>query len=225
VTKLAVAVAFLALNFYTYHFLATQAVTPPRTPFSEFPLEPGDGWVCPQREGMEQQVLDNLGVTDFLLCNFGNPERHELVNVYVGYHQSQVREEGGGSGENSIHPPAHCLPGSGWDIIHHETVPLDLPGLPQHPATAKRLVVARGESRALVYYWYQSRGRVISEDWRKVVYVGLDRALRGRTDGSLVRFTVPFRKNGIDRAERSFRSLASQIVARLPAYVPGRDAE
>ena len=58
----------------------------------------------------------------------------------------QVREEGGGSAENSIHPPAHCLPGSGWDLIHVETVELDLPGLPQNPAFVKRLLIAKGDA-------------------------------------------------------------------------------
>ena len=32
-TKLAVAIVFLMLNFYTYHYLASDAVIPPRTSF------------------------------------------------------------------------------------------------------------------------------------------------------------------------------------------------
>jgi EpsI family protein len=221
-TKLAAALAFLALNIYTYHFLATQAVIPPREPFAQFPRELGGGWKCPGLAGMEEKVRENLGVTDFLLCDFLNEERREIANVYVGYHASQVREEGGGSGENAIHPPAHCLPGSGWDFLSSESVPIDFPGLPQSPATAKRMVIAKGDERALVYYWYQSQGRVISEDWQKILYVGLDRAMRGRTDGSLVRFTIPIARGqgGEQRAEESFRSLAREVVAQLPDYVP-----
>jgi EpsI family protein len=221
-TKLAAALAFLALNFYTYHFLATQAVIPPRELFSRFPLELGEAWKCRGLTGMEENVRENLGVTDFLLCDFLNEERREIANVYVGYHASQVREEGGGAGENSIHPPAHCLPGSGWDFLSSATVPIDFPGLPQTPATAKRMVIAKGEERALVYYWYQSQGRVISEDWQKILYVGFDRATRGRTDGALVRFTIPIARGqgGEERAEESFRSLARQVVAKLPDYVP-----
>jgi EpsI family protein len=221
-TKLAAALAFLALNFYTYHFLATKAVIPPRESFAQFPLELGGGWRCPQLAGMEERVRANLGVTDFLLCDFQNEELREIANVYVGYHGSQVREEGGGAGENSIHPPAHCLPGSGWDFLSSKTVPIDFPGLPQTPATAKRMVIAKGDERALVYYWYQSQGRVVSEDWQKILYVGLDRATRGRTDGSLVRFTVPIARgqDGEARAEAAFRSLAREIVTRLPEYVP-----
>ena len=50
--------------------------------------------------------------------------------------------------------------------------------------------------------------------------VGWDRATKHRTDGSLVRFTVPLVPNHEDRAEATFRSLAPLVVERLPHYVP-----
>jgi EpsI family protein len=220
-TKLAVALIFLGLNFYTYYFLANEAIVPPRTLFAEFPLEPGDGWACLDPETIEEDVQENLGVTDYLLCNFKNQQRDEIVNVYVGYHESQVREEGGGSYESSIHPPAHCLPGSGWDIVQSSSIPLGFEG-PHREDKIRRLLIAKGSARQLVYYWYHSRGRLVAEDWQKVVYVGLDRALEGRTDGSLVRFSIPVseRRGGVDKAEATFQSLAPLIVSRLPAYVP-----
>ena len=216
-TRLAAALTFLLLNFYTYHYLAREAVIPPRASFSGFPLEL-DGWSCPERGSVSQEIWRQLGATDMLICDYRRPG--ELVSVYVGYHASQVREQGGGSGENSIHPPAHCLPGSGWDIIDNRTVPLDFEPLRSRQATAKRLVVARGEARQLVYYWYQSRGRVISQDWQKILYVGWDRATRGRTDGSLVRFTIPIVRGDEERAEQAFREFAPRVLALLDAYVP-----
>jgi len=222
--KLAVAVVFLLLNLYIYHEFATEAVIPPRQGFDRFPLQGGD-WVCARPARMEPEVEKNLGVTDYHLCEWqrmGGDATDGLpfVGVYIGYHATQVREEGGGSGENSIHPPAHCLPGSGWDIVRLETVEVDLPGLPQNPTRVRRLQIAKGNARQLVYYWYQQGGRVIAEDWRKIVYVGLDRALRGRTDGALVRFTVPILDGDEAAAEAAFRALAPHVVAPLAAYVP-----
>jgi EpsI family protein len=219
VTKLAVAIAFLALNYYTYHYLARQAVIPPRTSFETFPLSVGE-WKCDGKQFMTDDILKNLGATDYVICDYKRAG-HGVVSLYVGYHATQIREEGGGSGENSIHPPAHCLPGSGWDIIDSRNVRLDIPGLPRKGgAEVKRLVIARGEDRQLVYYWYQSQGRVIAEDWQKILYVGYDRATRGRTDGSLVRFTVPIRRNDDGHADRAFEDLARQIVPLLHSYVP-----
>ena len=52
------------------------------------------------------------------------------------------------------------------------------------------------------------------------VYVGLDRAFQGRTDGSLVRFTVPIVGDDEDAAEMAFQDLAPRILALLPDYVP-----
>jgi EpsI family protein len=219
VTKLAVALVFLALNFYAYHFMATAAVIPQRRHFEAFPREFGE-WKCADPVRMDKDVKENLGVTDYLLCDFMREDPSGRVGVYLGYHERQIREEGGGSAENSIHPPAHCLPGSGWDLIRIETVELDLPGLPQSPARVKRLLIAKGEARQLVYYWYQQQGRVIAEDWQKIVWVGLDRALHSRTDGTLVRFTIPIRRDGEAGADAKFRDLAPRIVAQFPGFLP-----
>lgn len=222
-TKLVAAAAFLALNAYVYHFLATQAVIPSRERFDTFPRQIGESWSCVGEPEISDDVKRNLGVTDYLFCNFVSPEYRIPVGVYVGYHQTQVREEGGGAGENSIHPPAHCLPGSGWDVIQNDKVSIGFAGLPEPDAQVRRLVIARNEDRALVYYWYQSRNRVISDDWKKILFLGWDRATRGRTDGSLVRFTIPIfdeRDGGEERSEAMFRSLAPLVVSRLPEYVP-----
>jgi len=217
--KFAVALLFISINFYTYNYMASEAVYPPRESFDTFPLEFGE-WTCSERQEMPPGVENNLGVTDYLICNFVRPETHDMVGVYFGYHESQVREEGGGAGENSIHPPAHCLPGSGWDIIDNQTVTVNIPGLPQSPATVKRMIIAKGELRQLVFYWYQSRGRVISEDWKKILYVGLDRALRSRTDGSLTRFTIRIIQKDEARAEAAFFDLAPLILANASRYIP-----
>lgn len=217
--KLAVALLFLGLNFYIYHYLATDEVFPPRASFSQFPLELGD-WRCRSRERMEARVEATLRVTDYLECTYFRGAASLPVAVYVGYNKSQVRKEGGGN-ESMIHPPAHCLPGSGWDIIAASKVALDLPGLPGAPAEINRLVIAKGEQRQLVYYWYQERGRVIARDWMKIIDLFWSRATRHRTDGALVRVTVPILGNDEKPADAAFHDLASRFVPLLPAYIPG----
>ena len=217
--KYAAALLFISINFYTYNYMASEAVFPPREHFESFPTQFG-AWTCAKQQEMTPEVERNLGVTDYLICNYVRHEQGDMVGVYVGYHESQVRDEGGGAGENSIHPPAHCLPGSGWDIIDSRTVPLDMEGLPGRPQDVNRLIIAKGEARQLVYYWYQSRGRVIAQDPMKILYVFLDRATSGRTDGSLVRFTIPIRRDNEEQADAAFRELASELLPWLPAYVP-----
>jgi EpsI family protein len=217
--KILAAAIFLAINFYTYYYLGSGEVIPPRVSLERFPLWVGE-WKCPQRESMGAAVERNLGVTDYVLCNFIRVYSFQSVGVYVGYHEMQVRREGGGSGENMIHPPAHCLPGSGWDIIASRRVPLDISGLPGAPAEVNRLIIAKGNARQLVFYWYQERGKVIAQDWKKIILLFWDRATTHRSDGSLVRFTVPVIHGDEETAEAAFRDLAVRLVPLLPTYVP-----
>ena len=217
-SKVIVAVAFLGLNFYIYHYMARSFVIPPRdSSFASFPLKIDD-WRCAKNEPLDPAIKENLGATDTLICNYFRDGSQ--IGLYVGYHATQIREEGGGSGENSIHPPAHCLPGSGWDIIDSRTVPLTFEGVADPNARAKRLIIAKGEERQLVYYWYQMQGRYLADDWKKILYVGYDRATTGRTDGALVRFTVPIGHQRGDSVEQDLLAFAARVVPLLPRYVP-----
>jgi EpsI family protein len=221
-TKVAAAVLFLMLNAYVYHFFASEEVIPPRRTLDEFPLELGD-WRCERPEQIAPGIIGNLGVTDYLACTFVRKEPFGRVSVYVGYHSSQIRKSGGGSHGVSIHPPKHCLPGSGWNILETRLAQLDLPGFSEDEARVNRLIIAHGSRRQIVYYWYHSRGRIIAEDWRKIVMLFWDRARLQRTDGSLVRFTVPLARGNerdVDLADEAFSDLASQILPRLAAYIP-----
>ena len=81
-------------------------------------------------------------------------------------------------------------------------------------------MIAKGNQRALVYFWYHSRGRVIAQSHHKILYMFLDRAREGRTDGSLVRFTVPIEHGDEQAAEAVFQEFASTITPLLDDYVP-----
>ena len=217
--RIALALAFVALNFYIYYHLGTDEIIPEREAFAEFPLEI-DEWSCSEPEVMDSEVLENLGATDYLICNYWGPDVKSMANVYVGYHETQVRDEGGGAGENSIHPPEHCLPGSGWSVIDSQIVPIEFEGLPNGSGEAKRFVIAKGGLRQLVYFWYQSRGRAIARNHEVILYRFLDRALKSRTDGSLVRITVPIEQENESEAEEKLRQFAERFVPHLPSYVP-----
>lgn len=218
-TKFVVAAAFIALNFYVYNGLGSAAEVPERRSFAEFPAQFGD-WTCAGRQEMDDEVLEALGATDYLICSYVRTETEQRVDVYIGYHATQVREEGGGASENSIHPPEHCLPGSGWDVIDAQVVPLNIPGVEGLPGEAKRFVIARGSARKLVYFWYQSRGRVIARSHEVILYRFWDRATLGRTDGSLVRLTIPLSSRDDGGAEESFNDFARDFGPLLADYLP-----
>ena len=163
-----------------------------------------------------------LRATDTFVCTFQRSPHQPgaAVGAFVSYYAKQVREGAGGNPESAIHLPKHCLPGSGWDVIETGTTELDLPGLPQTPASVNRFVIAKGNQRQLIYYWYQSRGRVVARDYMKMLYLFWDRTTKSRTDGSLVRFTVSLHRSDDGTAEANLREVASEVVSLLPRYVP-----
>ena len=222
--KLAVALAFLGLNLYIFQFLASEEVIPERELFASFPLSVGD-WRCQRPEQMDAKSLRILGASDTLLCSYFEVGSGESVSLYVGYHESQVRR-GGGGGETVIHPPEHCLPGAGWAIIDSVRSPISFAGLPggtgirDGRSLAKRFVIARGDARQLVYFWYQGQGRVITANEDVILFRFWNRATRRRTDGSLVRFTTPIIRGDVEAAEARFERFASVLVPLLPPYVP-----
>ena len=48
----------------------------------------------------------------------------------------------------------------------------------------------------------------------------IDRALRGRTDGSLIRFTTPIDRGDEEQAEARVKDFAAGILPLLPPYIP-----
>ncbi len=68
-------------------------------------------------------------------------------------------------------------------------------------------------------YWYQGRGRqVASEYWGKV-YTVIDSVRLRRSDGAMVRVTVPLGESE-DAALKTALDLSARTVAALPEFVP-----
>lgn len=213
IAKIAAAVCLLLMNFYAYHYFANEDIVPPRALFEAFPDEFGD-WRCDRRETMDDEIVQNLGVTDYIICNYHDEAESDNVGLYIGYHQKQQRSDSGKT--TLIHPPEHCLPGSGWDIIESTIIDVDY-GI---PGQAKRVVIAKGRARQLVYFWYQSRGRVIANDIDRIRYMFIDRAIRGRTDGALMRFTIPIDRDGMEKADATFDRFATAMLAEVGPFLP-----
>ncbi len=214
-TKLIVALFFLGLNGYVFWYMGNDEVIPARNSFVEFPNDLGE-WRCGEREILDKEILNNLKLTDYISCNFIDEQAHAGVHLYISYHERQTRDRNTGE-VAAIHPPEHCLPGSGWDVIDSKVVPIDF----AIPGEAKRFVIAKGTQRALVYFWYQSNGRVVARNHHKIFWMFLDRTMLARTDGSLVRFTVPIQFDQTEEAaEASFKDLAAQVAPLLPDYIP-----
>jgi EpsI family protein len=89
------------------------------------------------------------------------------------------------------------------------------------PFPANRVVIAKGELRDVVLYWYWAHDRgVASESWAKY-YLIKDSIKMHRSDGSLIRIITPmYPGETADAAYQRILPFAGEIVPRLDDYIP-----
>ncbi len=132
--------------------------------------------------------------------------------ILVSYYERQTQGQ-------TIHSPRNCLPGAGWEVMTAGTRPVTVNGA---VVTLNRYVIKNQASTAVVYYWYQGRGRVVANEYAVKWNLLRDAALSGHTEEALVRVVVPVRTSRVPRGvpplEPSFAaadSLGADIAARL----------
>jgi EpsI family protein len=159
----------------------------------------------------EQQVA---GMSSYMFRVFRR-ESTEGFSIYVGYYEYQTQGK-------SIHSPKNCLPGAGWDFV--QTGRTDV-ATGTGPVQVNRSVVHNGTARALVYYWYEGRGRVAANEYLVKWDLLRDAALHGRTEEALVRIVVPISRGasaeaGLAAAEATATSVASQLIGDVATVMP-----
>lgn len=180
-----------------------------RKELRDFPQSIGSWQRIGNDQILDDATLEVLRASDYLLRDFRKPEG-QVANLYVGYYATQRTGA-------TFHSPLNCLPGSGWTLSEPGKASIPLPD--GSSFIANKYVIQNGEYRSLMIYWYQGRGRnVASEYWGKI-YTVLDSVRLRRSNGAMVRVTVPL-GNSEANAERAAVDFAAAAVAALPEFVP-----
>jgi EpsI family protein len=180
-----------------------------RQPLKNFPEQLGQWHKSKPDQIIDEPTMKVLRASDYLLRDFNRPDGTS-ANFYVGYYASQ--RDGA-----SYHSPLNCLPGSGWSLSEPDKVTISLPN--GGSFSANKYVIQNGEYKSLMIYWYQGRGRsVASEYWGKV-YTVIDSVRLRRSDGAMVRVTVPLGDSEATALE-SAKDLSAKAAAALPEFVP-----
>jgi EpsI family protein len=205
-------VLVLAAAVMVTHLLPPrQELIPQRAEFGDMPLQIGE-WQG-QREQMESIYIDALKFTDYALINFRNPQG-AVVNFYTAYYASQRKGE-------SVHSPRSCLPGGGWEIQSITQLPIADAAVSGVPLLVNRVLISHGDEKQLVYYWFQQRGRVMTNEFLVKWYMLVDALLRQRTDGALVRLIMPLRPGeDISALDQQLGQFAARLAPVLPAFIP-----
>ena len=193
---------------------------PARTPLTSFPLKLGD-WRGTEGEVPRDQ-LEELKLTDYIMASYARPGLRQPVELYVAYYASQRKGA-------SIHSPKACLPGGGWvidDFSQIEVAGAGPDGLDGDALHVNRTLISLGSQRMLVYYWFQQRGRSITNEYLAKWYIFQDSLLMNRTDGALVRvITVLPDGSDVEAADQRLQEFIRVAAPRLSYYIPGAQAD
>jgi EpsI family protein len=155
----------------------------------------------------EQHVSDEerrvAGMTDYVARVYWRPDSTAAFTTYVGYYDKQTQGK-------SMHSPKNCLPGAGWEVLRDGTATVVAS---DGPHVVNRYLLKNGAQQAVVYYWYQGRGRVVASEYLVKWDLLRDAALEGHTEEALVRLIVFM--DHADGAEARAGSLGQAIAPRL----------
>ncbi|MFW5444467.1 MAG: VPLPA-CTERM-specific exosortase XrtD [Methylococcaceae bacterium] len=190
-----------------------EEIKPQRQRFASFPLLIGE-WKGVE-VGMGQNFIDTLRFDDYILGNYSIAGDSLPVNFYVAYYASQRKGA-------SAHSPKSCMPGDGWRIGDFEQRKIG-----NHvtnrgdPLMVNRTVISKGNNRQLVYYWFQQRGRIITNEYLVKWYLFWDALTQQRTDGALVRLVVSLPEGSEEaEADKKLTEFLNRVFPKMENYVP-----
>ena len=183
-----------------------------RDPYSAFPLEMG-GW-SGRSVALDANVAETLGADDYLSAYYRAPGEAQGVDLFLSYYRSQTNG-------NAIHSPEVCLPAGGWEVSAIRRVEIGLPGSRIGSVPANRVVIQKGTEKQLVYFWFEGRGRHMTNDFAAKFYSLADNLTRGRTDGGLVRLITPIGEGGEAAADARLQRFLAVGIDRLNRFLPG----
>lgn len=184
-----------------------------RTPLAQFPRDIGPWSAVGEPAVLAANVERTLGADDYLSLAYvdggGAP-----VSFFSAWYADQTK--------GGIHSPEVCLPGGGWEMQSITVIDIAEALNVEGSFPINRAVIQKGQSRLMVYYWFDQSGRRIAGDYiakAMLVWSGLT---EGRTDGALVRLTTPILPGEPEgAAEGRIRSFLSPALESLPRFVTG----
>jgi exosortase D (VPLPA-CTERM-specific) len=184
---------------------------PQRNSLRSFPLVIGD-WRG-QEQTVDQSQLDELKASDYLSAIYGRRDDHP-VSIWLAYYDSQRKGA-------SVHSPRACLPGGGWRMEVFETRAIPNVGPAGEPLAVNRAVISMGQNRNLVYYWFEQRGRLLTNEYLVKWFIFWDALKRNRTDGALVRLITEVPEGtDIEVAEKRLQEFVRTVNPQLDYFLP-----
>ena len=189
------------------------SLVPSRTQLTLFPQTIGN-WT--QQGGPRQlsaSVEEALGADDYRSVTVAQYNGAPTVEIFAAWYADQAN--------GGVHSPEICLPGGGWEISWLERVDISQSiGWPSE-FELNRAIIQKGETRMMVYYWFEQKGKKIAWDLEAKYWLLVDGIITGRTDGAIVRLTTPIQSKEPDSAAAErLNDLLKSLAPILPRFIP-----
>lgn len=181
-----------------------------RTEFRDFPKQVGAWRQLGGDDRFDVQTESALAADDYLLRNY-QAQDGRIASFYVGYYATQRNGA-------TYHSPLNCLPGSGWNMSSPAMIVIK-PTNGRPAFEANEYIIQNGKDKQLLVYWYQGRGRAVASEYWGKVYTVMDSLHRRRSDGAMVRVTVPV-GDSVSEAVATAENFSAHIATELPAFIP-----
>lgn len=175
-----IAVYFLIMLTALFLNLHHDISVPTNKPFNEFPVNIKE-WRMVSQSLFTERILNVLKPTDYMNRQYAGIDGIP-VNLYIGYH-------GGGKNSGAIHSPKHCLPGGGWYKASEKKASVDIGDRKINLVAA---VYQKGERKDLFLYWYQVKGKTLSDEYFLKFSEIMNSILYKRRDSAFIRVSIPF---------------------------------
>ena len=186
-------------------------IVPTHQPLQSFPAKFFDGWSSTDLP-LSKDVLEVLGPGDFLTREYQTRfQRAAGWLIHRLFPQPAFRRH------NPFAQELFARRGMGSVAIGPGH--LNLPG--KAPFQANRYLIALGQDRQLVLYWYWAHERAVASEYWAKYYLVADSIRMRRSDGSLIRLTTKFMPGeSMDSAQKRLLGLADNISPVIDNYVP-----
>ena len=169
-------------------------------PLDAIPMKLGD-WTGSPGPAPTDRELELLAATSFVSRNY--ERAGQLLNLSIAYYAVQRAGE-------SMHTPKNCLPGAGWEISNYDSAQIPLDGRLEK---INKFTIQNGDNKALVLYWYQTKDRIVDNEYKGKGFLMWDSITKGRTDGSVVKISSP----DTPEAAQSALGFAAAIMSEMQA--------
>lgn len=182
---------------------------PMKESFKKFPMQIGN-WQG-RSHVMDQKFIDALNFTDYIMADYVD-DTGKSINFYVAYYASQRKGE-------SIHSPASCLRGGGWQFKKSGTSNVELKN--GTIFSVQRAIIEKEPYEQVSYYWFPARDRILTNAYQMKIFNFWDALTRQRTDGSLVRVIAQvYPDETVADAEQRLQAFIGDIYPVLDQYLP-----